>query len=118
MLIEKIIRDHLNAVLPEGALLFEPVNKNPKSGSFVVIEKTGTQQTDWLYTATVAVQSYAPTLYQAAELDQRARNAMFALPDSSEYVTGVHLIGGSNFTDPSTRQPRYQAVFDVNFYEE
>ena len=117
MTIEERIISYLNGALDEIQAYGEkPTNKNPDGNLFVVVEKTGVQRNDMLYTSTVAIQSYAPTLYQAADLDEDVRAVMFALPDNLSEVSGIRLIGGGNFTDPSTRQPRYQSVFDVHHY--
>lgn len=115
-MIEKVILDYLNANLDVNAYTQEPENKNPSGSSFVVIEKTGSQMADFLYTSVIAVQSYAPSLYGAAELDEQVKELMFALPDHAQEVSGIRLIGDSNFTDTSTKQLRYQAVFDVMHY--
>lgn len=116
-MIEKVIYDYLNQHLTDAtAYTQEPENKKPFGSSFVVMEKTGAQMNDHLYTSVIAVQSYAPSLFGAAELDEEVKTLMLALPDYASEVSGVRLIGDSNFTDTSTRQPRYQAVFDVFHY--
>lgn len=116
-MIEKTVLDYLNARLTTAnAYVNVPYHKNPGQGLYVVIERTGTQRTDMLYASVIAVQSYAPSLFQAAELDEEVRNVMFGLPNNAREVSGIRLIGGSNFTDPEQRQPRYQAVFEIYHY--
>lgn len=67
------LRDRLGVPVtmevPEGA-----------SGTFVVLEKTGSSRQNYIRRATLAVQSYAPTLLLAAQLDDRVIEAMLALP--------------------------------------
>lgn len=67
------LRDRLGVPVtmevPEGA-----------SGTFVVLEKTGSSRQNYIRRATLAVQSYAPTLLQAAQLDDAVIEAMLALP--------------------------------------
>lgn len=116
-MIEKAILDYLNQHLTDViAYTQEPGSKNPTGSSFVVIEKTGSQLTNHLYTSVFAVQSYAPTILGAAELDETVRELMMNITDEVADISGIRLIGDSNFTDTSKRQPRYQAVFDVIHY--
>ena len=82
---------------------------------FIVIEKTGASVENWIAESTFAIQSYAPTLFEAASLSEQVVKTMFgaiALDD----VTRVQLNSEYNFTDTETRRPRYQAVFDVTHY--
>ena len=116
-MIEKVIIDYLNEHLTDAnAYTQEPENKNPSGSYFITVEKTGSQMTDHLYTSVIAVQSYAPSQYGAASLDETVRTLMLQIPDYVADVSGVRLIGNSNYTDTSKRQYRYQAVFDVIHY--
>ena len=91
--------------VPEGA-----------SGTFVVLEKTGSSRQNYIRRATLAVQSYAPTLLSAAQLDDRVIEAMLALPELDR-VAACRLERDYNFTDTETNKYRYQAVFAVTYYE-
>ena len=91
--------------VPEGA-----------SGTFVVLEKTGSSRQNYIRRATLAVQSYAPTLLSAAQLDDRVIEAMLALPELNR-VAACRLERDYNFTDTETNKYRYQAVFAVTYYE-
>ena len=116
-MIEKTIRDYLSEELNVPVLLEKPKNPNPSSSpkKFVVIEKTGSSLMNHLYTSMVAVQSYAASMYDAAELNYEVINAMMDLVTINE-VSKVVLNSDYNFTDTSTKQPRYQAVFDITHY--
>jgi len=85
--------------------------------SFVFVEKTGSSQSDQLYHATFAVQSYASSLYEAMVLNEAVKKAMMGAIALSE-VTRVELNSDYNYTDQATKQPRYQAVFDITHYKE
>ena len=89
--------------VPEGA-----------SGTFVVLEKTGSSRQNYICRATLAVQSYAPTLLLAAQLDDAVIEAMLALP-TLDQVGACKLERDYNFTE--TKKYRYQAVFAVTYYE-
>ena len=103
------LRDRLGVPVtmevPEGA-----------SGTFVVLEKTGSSRQNYIRRATLAVQSYAPTLLLAAQLDDRVIEAMLALP-KRDRVAACRLERDYNFTDTETKKYRYQAVFAVTYYE-
>ena len=69
-MIEKTILDHLSASLEVACGMEVPANA---PASFVVLEKTGTSRKNRIGTAILAVQSYAPTLYEAACLNERVK---------------------------------------------
>lgn len=111
-MIEKILLDHLSASLEVVCGMEVPSNA---PDSFVVLEKTGDRCENQISTAIVAVQSYGPSLYEAACLNERVKAAMetaAALPG----VAAVHRNSDYNFTDTTTKRYRYQAVFDVTYY--
>lgn len=83
--------------------------------SFVTVEKTGSDETDHLLFATLAVQSWGATRAQALRLNGLVKAAMYeavALDD----IARVHCQTDYNFTDTTTKHARYQAVFEVVFY--
>ena len=90
-MIEKTILDYLSDCLPDVPVYMEVPADRP--AVFVVIEKTGSSRINHIDSATIAVQSYAASLYDAAALN-------------SDY----------NYTDTTSKHYRYQAVFDVTFY--
>ena len=103
------LRDRLGVPVtmevPEGA-----------SGTFVVLERTGAERHDHIRRKSLAVQSDAPTLLQAAQLDDAVIEAMLALP-TLDQVGACKLERDYNFTDTETKKYRYQAVFAVTYYE-
>ena len=82
---------------------------------FVVVQKTGGGEEDKLRHATVAIQSYGSTLYNAASLNESVIAAMNSLPARPE-VASCRLNSDYNYTDTTKKQYRYQAVFDVVYY--
>lgn len=85
-------------------------------GEFLVVEKTGSARANYLDEATIAVQSYADSLADAAFLNQRVKAAMLNLWTLDD-VSAVRLNSDYNFTDTTTRRYRYQGVFVVTYYE-
>lgn len=112
-MIEKTILDYLAGALDVFCGMERPA-KEP--ASFVVLEKTGNSRTNRVCTAILAVQSYGPTLCEAARLNEDVKRAMdtaAALPE----VAAVRLNSDYNFTDTASKRYRYQAVFDVTYYD-
>ena len=108
-MVEETILDYLNDTLEEQALM-EHSGHEPEC--FVLIEKTGSSTENHIEHATLAIQSYAPTMYQAAQLNYRVKKAMeksIALPDISRCVCNSDY----NYTDTTQKRDRYQAVFDI-----
>ena len=117
-MIELIVYNYLKSYFAESGIsvyMEKPANPDPEGSTYILIEKTGSSRTNYLYNATIAVQSYAPTLYGAAELNERAKEAMLNII-TEDRVTKSSLNSDYNFTDTSTKQPRYQAVFELTHY--
>lgn len=111
-MIEKIIQDYLRK---SGFSCYMSVPENP-SGNFCVLERTGTGHSTGLFSATLAVQSYGSSTYAAAQLSHFVVQAMLsatALPEISECELNTEY----NFPDTTRKRPRYQAVFDVTYYD-
>ena len=115
-MIEKTVLDYLAGQLTGIPVYMEvPVNKPAK---FVVIEKTGSSEENYVYRATIAVQSYANSLFNAANLNESIIELMDDIPDEAEEVSACELNSDYNYTDPETKQYRYQAVFDLIYLKE
>lgn len=116
-MIEKIVLDYLNAGLPSGipAYMEKPEEDIPQR--YVLIEKTGGGEENYIETATIAIQSYAETLYHAAELNTAIKDLMRDITVPNTCITKATLNTDYNFTDPSKKQYRYQAVYDLVYLE-
>lgn len=86
-----------------------------KAENHVVIEKTGGREENQVYYATVAIQSVAKRLLEAAELNEEVKKAMREIEELDD-VSSCTLNSDYNFTDPTTKRYRYQAVFDLVHY--
>lgn len=89
--------------------------KNRPALPFVIIEKTGSTRSNTITTSTLAIQSYAGSMYETVQLNEDVKNAMNDAVELQE-VTKVALNGDYNFTDTNTKRYRYQAVFDITHY--
>ena len=114
-MIEKVIYDYLNSVegLPAAAYTEIPKTMPEK---FYLIEKTGDSRTDQINKATITIQSWGTSLYEASSMNEELKgvmlNGLIRLGD----VSGVKLNSDYNFTDTATKRYRYQAVFVVTYY--
>ena len=79
------------------------------------MEKTAGGQTDKVNRATIVIQSYAPTLYDAALMNEAIKSAMLDALELDD-ISRVEINSDYNYTDPTTKQYRYQAVFVVTHY--
>ena len=113
-MIEKILLDHLTAELTDIPVYMEVPAKRP--AVFVVIEKTGSGRVNMIDSATVAIQSYAASMYDAAVLNDRVKAAMYDAIELDS-ISRVALNSDYNYTDTTSMHYRYQAVFDVTFYD-
>lgn len=108
-MIEKIIYDYLSAVLPVPVYMEVPENV---PSSYVVIEKTSGGMTNYIRTAVFAVKSIAPSLFNAAVLNDSVIDKMLDIVNNAD-VSKASLNSDYNFTDTTTKEYRYQAVFDI-----
>lgn len=83
--------------------------------NYVIIDKTGSSRRNQITTTTVAVQSYGPSLLAALELSKTVEAGMLAMVTLDE-VASVKLETDYNFTDTTTKQYRWQAVYQITHY--
>ena len=112
-MIEEIILEYLNENLSVPAYMEEP---EPPRGEYVLLEKIGSSENNRIQSATMAVQSYADSLYRAAKLNSRVKEVMRDIT-TIDAVSRCKLNSDYNYTDTETSRYRYQAVFDVTYYE-
>ena len=110
-MIEKTICDYLSEQLDCPVM---PEKNGRPYGRSVFVERTGGRG-QFLRETTIAIQSYGASLYEAAELNEAVLAAMPGLIELDE-VTRVELNQNYNYTDTTTKEYRYQAVFDISHY--
>ena len=111
-MIELIILDHLNNKLDVPVSLEKP---SSQTGSYVVFEQTSSGKSSHLPSATFAFQSYADSLYNAAVLNKEVKMAVESIIELDE-IRGLTLNSDYNFTDTTTKEYRYQAVYEIRYY--
>ena len=112
-MIETVVKDYLDRYSPVDCYMERPETAPPE---YCLIEKTGSVTADRLTTSTIAVQSYAKSLYRAAVINDEIIEVMGALPNYSAAISGVRLNSDGNFTNAAAKQYRYQAVFTITNY--
>ena len=111
-MIEETVLNYLTEIMGVPVYMEEP---ETKPDSYLVLEKTGSGLENYIWNATISVQSHATTLYDAAELNNKVITAMQSLTTDSN-VCRVDLNSDYNFTDSTTKRYRYQAIFDIVHY--
>lgn len=112
-MVETVLYDFLSKNGPVDAYMERPENA---PAEYCLIEKTGSKTANKLTTSTIAVQSYAKSLYRAAEINSEIIELMDTLTAYSDKISDVTLNSDGNFTDVSTKQYRYQATFTITHY--
>ncbi|MBQ7562763.1 MAG: hypothetical protein IJT16_02100 [Lachnospiraceae bacterium] len=111
-MIEKILIEYLSEYAPVPVFMEKP-DSPPES--YVLIEKTGSNRSNRIETAMIAAQSYAGSMAEAAELNRLVKDLILDSVSLDE-IGGISLNSDYNFTDTSTKEYRYQAVFNITYY--
>lgn len=105
---------HQNLPLIGGHVYLE-VPVHPES-EYIVIEKTASGEQNKIRSAMIAVQSISETgLYTAAQMNESVIEVMSNFADNSAEIYSCKLNSDYNFTDPETKEYRYQAVFNIYY---
>lgn len=117
-MIEVKLRNYLLNYMLVNQLNIPVYYEIPASGlpdTYIVLEKTGGGAGNFVYRSTFAIQSVAPTLYGAMQLNDTVKAAM----DDAITVDAIvssKLNTDYNFTDATKGYYRYQAVYDLVHY--
>ena len=112
-MIETIILEQLRSA---GITAYMEIPKGGGTPPFAVVERTGGGRENWLRIATVAIQSYGASMYGAASLNEAVLAAMEGIVARPE-VSACELNSDYNYTDGTKKEYRYQAVFDLVYYD-
>lgn len=113
-MIEAIVIDYLKGRTSAGDNVDAEIPEE-RSGTCIVVEKTGSMTKDRITTSTIAVQSYGEHMIDAIRLNEEVKGIMEQLPELDK-VSSCKLNSDYNFTDQSTKQYRYQAVFQITHF--
>ena len=104
----------MNYLLENAFSCYMSMPEKP-SGNFCILEKTGDSPDEGVYTATLAVQSYGKSKFNAAQLSHHVVQAMLDA-DTLPEVVSCELVTDYDFPDTTRKLPRYQAVFELVHY--
>lgn len=91
----------------------ETFMERPKDApeEYCIVERTGSSSTNYVTTATIAVQSISGSLAKAAKLNEKVKKILLAA--DIEGISSIKLMSDYNFTNTAAKQHRYQAVYSV-----
>ena len=112
-MIEKTVIGYLDGL--DGLPAYAERPENPPD-EYLIIEKVGGGKDNRIDRATIAVQSYAGSLFRAAEICGKVERAMEEITDL-ETISKCKLNTSYNYTDTESKKYRYQAVFDLVYME-
>ena len=112
-MIEKVLFDYLNSAGLSATVYMEQPKEKPEA--FFVLEKTGGGCTNHIYESIFIIQSNAPTLAMAAHMNEDIKAVLFNAITLDE-ISRVELNGDYNYSDPTTKQYRYQGVYVITHY--
>lgn len=110
MLIEPIILEYLKKELNTENVYLEIPTPIPET--FVTIELRDRSKTDHIEAVTLELMSYAPSMYEAASLDERVRDAMDCAI-TLDQVMSSKCGGGNNSTDTVNKKYRYRSYYNL-----
>ena len=111
-MIETVVLNYLKNNLSVPVHVEKPTDKPTR---YIVLDKIGSSKENHLLSSTIAFQSYAESKYEAARLNEEVKEVVENMIELDE-VVGVTLNSDYNFMDTTTKEYRYQAVFDINHY--
>lgn len=112
-MIEATIRAYLAEALSPVPVLLETPETVPEK--YVLLERTGGARENLLWSSTFAAQCISSvSLYDAAALSEQVAAAL--LEADIPEISAVRLNSKYNFTNPETKEHRYQAVFQIFHY--
>lgn len=110
-MITKDLLDYLGEQLSVGVYAEAPEQLT----DYVLLDQTATSNMNHITTTTIAVQSYASSLYGAMTLNEDVKAAMEGFAELAQ-VAKVKLETDYNFTNTATKQYRWQAVYHITHY--
>lgn len=99
-----------------GIATYMEIPKNHPD-TFAIIERVGGSQDEHISYAMISVQIYAPSMGYAAQACDTISQAMLYEAINEPDISSVALNAKYNATDTETKKYRYQAIFDIAFYE-
>jgi hypothetical protein len=112
VMIEKTLYDYLKSKLNTSVHMEYPVNP---PGKFVTIQKIDGGNTNHIKAATVSVEAYAESMYEAGVLSEEIKKVLEEMSESSSLIFSAKLGGESNSIDTENKRYRYETIWNL-FY--
>lgn len=112
-MVETVVLNYLENKLGVPIYMEHPEHNE---GQYVIVERTSASMNNRIMRGTFAFQSYGNSLLDCALLNTRLVEAMISIVELDS-VSSSKLNTFYNFTDTSKKLYRYQAVFDLVYYD-
>ena len=83
---------------------------------YYIIDKSGGNCRNFIHYSLFVVQSYAETMADAAQMNERLIEIMTKGLIAENEISSVSVNSNYDYTDTDAKQYRYQAVFDIIHY--
>lgn len=113
MLTELVVLNHLKSLLNVPVAMEHSADLQDR---YVIVERIGGSIADHIRSSSFAIQSYGKSLLDACQINEEVKRAMDSIIESS-HVSKCVLDSDYNYTDQTTKQYRYQAVYDLWFFD-
>lgn len=113
-MIEETILKYLNEHIEEPVYMERP---EKVTSSYVVIERTGSSMNNYIYTDVFAIQSYGVSLLDAAILNEKVKSVITNGLIFFNNIISIKCTNDYNFTDTTTKQYRYQGIYEIKNYK-
>ena len=118
MLIESTIIKYLSEHESISVPVYGDTPMGAVPSAYILVQKTGSTVRDHIYTAMMAIQSITSgSKADAATMNEAVIGAMRGLV-TCQNIFASRLNSDYDYTDASTKQHRYQAVFDITYARE
>lgn len=113
MLIEQRVKEFLDVEFAEEQIgVYLEVPENTPS-TFIVLQLIERGKENYINAATLEFRSYAPSKFEAATLDEKVREAMEKLNETTDI--SARLGGGNDNPDTVLKRYRYRCYYNLYF---
>lgn len=111
MIIEQVIYNYLSEALDVPVYTNKP---SDAPGAYVLIDRIAGGMSNYVSSASFAIQSYADSLLDACELNERVKESMLNII-TLDMISSVAIESDYNFTDTTKKKFRYQSTYGLVF---
>lgn len=110
-----LLEQEINGI---GTNVYAEAPEDPPQ-AYILVEKTGSGQTDRINRAMIAVQSISRDrqngLMAVMMINEQVKEVMLQFAELSDKIYSCKLNSDYNFTNTETKEYRYQAVFNIYY---